>query len=443
MKSLFLFVGWALALPALSPSVRAVTATGLSSFEAIEEPLVKFFPATNTFVPDNFVNITDLGGGTFRMTDRYNAVGWDGDRDTKNNDRQRAEVKGLGPHQHDGETFFYSTTWRTNPDFHGTAGFCHIFQLKATNGDNGAPLVTISIHGDKARVEANPAGQKIIAREFAWKPGTWQVVRLVIRTSRGKNGALFASVNGDKFVGVEDVELSRPDADEYRPKWGLYRKAVAHASLGDDYIEHRELHAQKLSADFAATRASPSGILTPDDNAALEREARVKVRKSSPEETLAWLQTLPESESPAFTLGSIAALWAETEPAAAMAWAEKFPRRDVRLDATARIFSRWADRDVAAAAAWLASHAPDADLDQVAWLFATDTTYRYVNRRFALEGAALIKNDALRAAAFEHVLMIWGRDDGKAVVEFLQQTPALTAQQKEKILDKLPTRRAR
>ena len=64
------------------PALRAVTATGLSSFEAIEEPSVKFFPATGKFVPDTFVNITDRGDGTFRFAHRFNAAWWDGDRDT-------------------------------------------------------------------------------------------------------------------------------------------------------------------------------------------------------------------------------------------------------------------------------------------------------------------------------------------------------------------------
>ncbi len=420
----------------------AVTATGLSSFEAIEEPLVKYFPATEKFLLDGFVNITDVGGGTFRMTNRFTAEWWDGDRDTQNKDRQRAEVKGLGPHQRDGDIFFYRTTWRTNPEFRGTAGFCHVFQLKATNGDSGAPLVTLSIHGDRATVEANPVGAKIVAREFSWKPGAWQTVRLIIKTSRTANGALLASVNGDPFQGRTGIELSRPDADEYRPKWGLYRKAVVGAPMGDDYVEHKEVTAQKLDAGFDLATAKPLLITAADDNVALEREARTKLRATSPAATLAWLQTLPDAESPNFTLASIAALWAETDPAAAMAWAEKFPRRGVRLDAITRIFSRWTDRDVEAAAGWLQQHAPNADFDQIAWLFATDTTYRYVNRRFALEGAALIQDAALRAAAFEHVVLIWAREKPDEAIAFVKKCPALTAAQREKILDKLPTRHA-
>src|SRR4030095_13882814 len=63
-------------------------------------------------------------------------------------DRQRAEVKGIGSHQKTGETFVYGTTWRTDPDFKTVGRFCHVFQLKATDGDNGAPLVVLSLLDD-------------------------------------------------------------------------------------------------------------------------------------------------------------------------------------------------------------------------------------------------------------------------------------------------------
>src|SRR4051812_34343442 len=48
----------------LPVAAHAVTATGLGSFEGIEEPVVRFTPSTGAFHPDAFVNITDLGEGT-------------------------------------------------------------------------------------------------------------------------------------------------------------------------------------------------------------------------------------------------------------------------------------------------------------------------------------------------------------------------------------------
>lgn len=411
-------------LVAVATRSNADTAIGLSSFEAIEEPLVQFHPASGRFTPDSFVNITEVGQATFRFTNRFNADWWDGDRDTLNRDRQRAEVKGLGPHTRHGQTLIYTTTWRSNPGWRGTAGFCHIFQLKATNGDSGAPLITLSLRGDKAIVEATPDGPKIIAREFAWQPGTWQTVRIRVRTSPTTDGELQVSVNGDPYVGRTGVALSRPRANTYRPKWGLYRRAAVNAPMGDDYIEHRDISVQTPHA-------------TQPDNAALETEARALAKHSGARAAIAWLQSKPQSAARDFAIASLAALWAEREPPAAMAWAEALRRSPLRADAMMRIFSRWADRDVAAAALWLKAHAPDPSMDGLVWLFATDTTYRYVQREIALEAAPLIQDFELRAAAIEHVVEIWARTERAAAIAFVEQSTALTQHQKNAIVKKL------
>jgi hypothetical protein len=131
---------------AIARSARgaAIAATSLGSFEGIEEPLVIYHPSTATFTDDSYINIVDEGGGMFRYTLRYrpDLDYFDGDRATTNNDRQRAEVKGLGAHQATNQTFEYTYDWRTDSNFIGTSTFCHIFQLKATDGDNAPPLVT-------------------------------------------------------------------------------------------------------------------------------------------------------------------------------------------------------------------------------------------------------------------------------------------------------------
>ncbi len=417
----------ALVTAGLMPTLRAATATGLSSFEAIEEPLVKFFPATGTFERDTFTNITDRDGGTFRFTNRFNREWWDGDRDTENKDRQRAEVKGLGPHQAHGETFEYAMTWRTNPEFRGPNGFCHLFQLKAINGDSGAPLVTLSLRGNKVFVEANPDGPKIVAREFTWKPDTWQTVRIRVKVSPRHDGELLASVDGDAFQGKTGVALSRPGADRYRPKWGLYRRAAVNGPLGDDFVEHRNVTATHLGAP-------------PIPNAELEVPARTRARESTPQRALAWLDAQPASAARGFAVASIVGLWAETDPAAAMTHAAGLKPDVLREDAIARVFSRWADRDVATAAAWLHRQPPSPAHDRLVWLFATDTTYRYVNRKVALDALPLIAHPELRAQAFEHVVEIWARTEREAAVAFVERTPALTAAQKQALVARLRAR---
>ncbi len=220
---------------------------GLKSFEGIEEPTMKYVVADGKAEHDDFVNITDQGDGIVRMTLRYRGDWWDGDQATMRKDRQRAEVKGLGPHQKDGETFEYGTTFRTDPDFKGYGRFCHVFQLKAVNGDKGAPLVVLSLSGKNTAQVRYVSGHRgfTVAREFTFEPGQWETVKIRVKTTTGGDGELTASVNGDAFQGKTGLAMFRPQADEYRPKWGFYRGTVK--GMQDDWVEHKDATARKTS----------------------------------------------------------------------------------------------------------------------------------------------------------------------------------------------------
>jgi hypothetical protein len=240
----------AAALGLLATPIFALTATNLAGFEGIEEPVVKYIVAQRKFVSDDFTNITDVGDGTVRIALRYQKDWWDGDRNRHDTTRQRAEVKGIGPHQQTGEMFEYSMTWRTSTNFYGTGKFCHIFQLKAVNGEDGPPLVTLSILEGTSNCcvhyWSGDARGFTTVRAFHWSPGVWENVRIRIKTSTTRDGAILVSVNGDDFQGVTNVAVYRPDATEYRPKWGLYRGTGRNLPPGESYLEHRNASAQKL-----------------------------------------------------------------------------------------------------------------------------------------------------------------------------------------------------
>lgn len=242
----------ALALLALSSRLPATTATGLASFEGEEEPTVVYHVSSNSFTNDSYDNLTNITNG-FRATLRYR-VGdwWDGDRNTTSSDRQRAEVKGLGAHQLNGETFEYQTTFRTNSGFTQAGHFCHIFQLKALDGDNGAPLVTLSLDngGNSGAVQywSGTATGFSNARSFTYTPGTALTVKIRITVSTSGGGEVRASINGDSLQGVTGLSIYRPSATEYRPKWGLYRGVDSNDPIGDDYIEHTNVSANKVTS---------------------------------------------------------------------------------------------------------------------------------------------------------------------------------------------------
>lgn len=241
-----------------------VVATGLSSFEGIEEPAVVYHPATKTFTNDSYKNITDQGNGVIRFSLRYAPDQWDGDRTTTNDDRQRAEIKGLGPHQKPGQTFEYSFDFRTDPAFIGTSSFCHVFQLKATDGDNGAPLVTLSLKsGNKGQVQvwSGTAANSTAVRTFTWTADTWIHADIRITTADDNTGSVLASIDGDPFAGLTKAPVFRPDATDYRPKWGLYRGINTSIHVGEDYVEDRNVTAVQVVPEPALLLAAPLGFL--------------------------------------------------------------------------------------------------------------------------------------------------------------------------------------
>lgn len=233
-------------------SLSAATARRLADFEGIEEPELRYVVATGKFVYDPYVNIRDVGDETVRFTLRYRAgEGWDGDRDRDDTSRQRAEVKGVGAHQKPGETFEYATTWRTNPEFRPATRFCHVFQVKSTDGDSGPPLVVVSILGTEGKAAvrywSGDAKGFSVAREFSWRPGTWQNLRIRVKVSDASDGEILASVDGDEWSGVSGVPVHRPGATDYRPKWGLYRGIDKEKAMpmGDDWVEHRAASSER------------------------------------------------------------------------------------------------------------------------------------------------------------------------------------------------------
>ncbi len=244
--------------PSAASGVTPVIATGLGSF-GIEEPTVIYYPDTATFVNDSYVNIVDEGGGMIRETLRnnYSTLGWwDGDRDTTNDDRQRAEVKNLGGNtyrQLTDQTYEYSYDFRTDPDFIGTNHFCHIFQLKATDetgvGSSGSPLVTLSLYksgtGTQGRLQflSVDTGTTIIARTFTFVPGQWNhaVIRITTTSSTESNGVVMASINGDAFQGISGASVYLTGATTYYNKWGFYRGMGVDYGVpeGDSWVEDR------------------------------------------------------------------------------------------------------------------------------------------------------------------------------------------------------------
>jgi hypothetical protein len=281
MKNPRYLIGSAFAAALLSSFAFGTTATSLSSFGGIEEPTVIYHPTTNTFTTDSYVNITDQGSGVFRMTLRYrNGSWWDGDRDTTSTDRQRGEVKVLGNRQAPGETYEYRSTWKTDASFVKGAHFCHVTQVKAYDGgDTSDPLVTTSIlsntTADVDYCSYGMAGLTTV-RSFSWAPNASKTVAYRLKTSSANgtaDGALLVSVNGDAFSGIVNTPMYRLDATQYQPKWGLYRGVANGDSIVDDYVEHSNVQANKITAVTTSMEAESLSRTSSGSTTSLQSDA--------------------------------------------------------------------------------------------------------------------------------------------------------------------------
>ena len=254
--------------------------------------------------------------------------------------------------------------------------------------------MTLSVEETRASVRywSGDAKSPTLVREFPWRPATWQRVRIRVRTSERNDGEVRASVDGDEFQGVQDVAVHRPEGRDYRPKWGLYRGVRPELSLADAYVEHKD-----VSAEASEVPESP-------DPAVL----RIAARR-------------PDGEKPAGALASLQAL----------------PTSDAKLVAMLGVFNRWTDEDPDAVLAWAGAQPPTTELDAMLWYFATDSTLRYTRRDIALSGAALIAAPSLRAGAIEHVVLIWARTEPEAAARYVVACPALSAEAKARIAEKI------
>jgi hypothetical protein len=224
----------------------ATPAFPLGPFEGEEEPTV-IYDVQSGFRSDSYDNMTSPSSGTYRFVLRFRRGDWwDGDRNTSNTDRQRAEVKGLGSHQKTNETFDYSSAWKSSRG--GSGSFWHVFQLKSTNGDSGAPLITNSIRsgsGASVRIWSGSASGSSSIRDYSFSVNSFMTTTIRVKVATSNTGEVRVSLNGGSMSGRTGISCYRPSATDYRPKWGSYRGVSSSSPYGDDTVEHRSVSATR------------------------------------------------------------------------------------------------------------------------------------------------------------------------------------------------------
>ncbi len=180
----------------------------------------------------------------FRFTLHANKRHLDGDRGAKN-DRQRNEMKSQTSEQwkhlngNIGETQILKWKFKLPKGFRPSTKFCHIHQLKAQEGNNGAPLITISTRCDgnagNRRIQVIHTGDTrqsskgVLIDNLPLSDFEDQWIEVTTEMYYKHDGVFKIKMRriGDNKIltdrTFENIDLWRKGATNIRNKFGLYR----------------------------------------------------------------------------------------------------------------------------------------------------------------------------------------------------------------------------
>jgi len=166
-------------------------------------------------------------------------------------DRQRVEIKTEGPSPAYvkaflGDTVNYSWKFKLDAAFQPSSSFTHIRQIKAGDGDSGAPIMTITprkgspnilqiIHIDSAGVTTVVASTPLAPFLGAWIEGYEKITfgsngSYSLTLKRVSDGAVLLTYSNS------NIDLWRTGTTFCRPKWGIYRSLNNPQELRDEDV---------------------------------------------------------------------------------------------------------------------------------------------------------------------------------------------------------------
>ncbi|GAA4836367.1 hypothetical protein GCM10023310_12360 [Paenibacillus vulneris] len=162
-----------------------------------------------------------------------------GDYDGSNTDRQRNELKAYNSSPSavkgtNGTTMTYKWKFKVLNGFQmpPSGNFCHIFQLKASGGDDGAPILTFSVEKNKLTFRHSPIGADmsqvttLASTDWSNVLNTWVEATVTVKNSdNGTVSMTLKKLDGTTLMSYSgSKDMWRDGADFNRPKWGIYRK---------------------------------------------------------------------------------------------------------------------------------------------------------------------------------------------------------------------------
>ena len=212
-------------------------------------------------------------------------------------DRQRLEIKSEGhsnptPYQdyivgHLGDTVTHRWRFMLPAGFQPSASFTHIHQIKAFDGDDSAPLITLTPRfGNPNTIQlllitstlASPPSQTITLTQVPLAPFLGQWVEAYEKITYGHTIEEGATTPGQYSIVINrlsdgatlfsysngDIDMWRVGTTTIRPKWGIYRSLDNAQELRDEQVRFNNFCIAKGTDDCASDTTLPDFSLTPN-----------------------------------------------------------------------------------------------------------------------------------------------------------------------------------
>jgi len=176
----------------------------------------------------------------------------DNDRCNGSTDRQRNEIKtqGSSPANVKGslnETVTYRWKFKLDAGFKPTANFCHIHQIKAGDGDDGAPIITITPRaGNPQKLQiihstgsGGTGGEVHSVDLLGFKRGWGEVFEKIKYSTSGSYEVVIKRVSDGATLltySNSNINMWRDGTTFCRPKWGIYRSLNSISELRDEQV---------------------------------------------------------------------------------------------------------------------------------------------------------------------------------------------------------------
>ena len=177
-------------------------------------------------------------------------------------DRQRNEIKTYGPSPDSlkgflGDTLMHSWKFKLDSGFQASPNFTHIHQIKAGDGDDGSPLITLTPrHGSPDKMQVIHTGSSsatnlgtVLSVPLAPFKGAWvKAEEHIIYQTHGSYSLTIRRMSDDSVLlsySNANIDMWRDSTTFVRPKWGIYRSLDSPGFLRDETVLFNDFYILK------------------------------------------------------------------------------------------------------------------------------------------------------------------------------------------------------